>query len=141
MKRGIRPLFAVALLTCTVASFAYVANGQRYTKPEVNELIERAEERSDSFIELYDDGMDKSGLDGTKREDGLNERAKEFEKAMGPLRKELVEVGKRAVHHRPFFQISPAFNRGLDFASEISIADIHFLNSKYNAHGVGPAIH
>ena len=62
--------------------------GRVYTKPEVNELIKTAEDRSDRFIKLFDKALDKSALDGTQREDRVNERAKDLEKSMDELRKE-----------------------------------------------------
>jgi hypothetical protein len=33
--------------------------GRVYTKPEVNELIQRAEDRSDRFLKLFDKALDK----------------------------------------------------------------------------------
>ena len=62
--------------------------GRVYTKAEVNELIKVTENRSDRFIKLFDKALDKSALDGSQREDRINERAKDFEKAMDRLRKE-----------------------------------------------------
>ena len=62
--------------------------GRVYTKAEVNELIKIAEDRSDRFIKMFDKALDKSGIDGTEREDRMNERAKDFETAMDHLRKE-----------------------------------------------------
>ena len=62
--------------------------GRIWTKPEVNQLIKNAEDRSDSFIKLFDKALDKSALDGSHREDHLNDRAKDLEKAMDKLRSE-----------------------------------------------------
>jgi len=62
--------------------------GRVYTRSEVNELIKRAEDRSDRFVKSFDKSLDKSGLDGTKKEDRLNERAKDLERAMDDLRHE-----------------------------------------------------
>ena len=62
--------------------------GRVYTKAEVNELIKVAEDRSDQFIKIFDKALDKSALNGTEREDRVNERAKDLEKSMDELRKE-----------------------------------------------------
>src|SRR6478672_6220829 len=63
-------------------------HGKVWTKAEVNQLIKNAEDRSDSFVKLFDKALDKSALDGSNREDRLNDRAKDLEKAMDKLRSE-----------------------------------------------------
>ena len=50
-----------------------------YTKVEVNDLIKKGEDRSDRSAKLFDKALDRSALDGTRPEDRLNERAKDFE--------------------------------------------------------------
>jgi hypothetical protein len=62
--------------------------GRIWTKAEVNQLIKNAEDRSDRFIKLFDRALDRTTIDGSRREDRLNERAKDLEKAMDKLRSE-----------------------------------------------------
>jgi hypothetical protein len=87
--------------------------GRIYTRPEVNELIKTAEDRSDRFMKLFDKALDKSALDGSKREDNLNERAKDFEKAMDKLRKEFDKT-------ESYLQTKPEMQNVLSIAREIN---------------------
>jgi hypothetical protein len=87
--------------------------GRVYTKAEVNELIKVAEDRSDRFMKLFDKALDKSGLDGTQREDRLNERAKDFEKAMDKLRKEFDK-------HESYIETKGEMQNVLNIAREIN---------------------
>ncbi len=61
---------------------------RRYTKADVERVIARVEERSDRFEEVFDRALDRSRLDGTRREDRLTERAKELEERLDNLRDE-----------------------------------------------------
>lgn len=87
--------------------------GRVYTKPEVNQLIKNAENRSDSFIKALDKGLDKSALDGTNREDRVNERAKDFEKAMDQLRKDFDR-------NESYIETKPQMRVVLDVARELN---------------------
>ena len=60
--------------------------GRAYTKADVDRIIKRVEERSDEFKKMFDNSLDRSVLDGTKTEDRLNERVKDFEKELDELR-------------------------------------------------------
>ena len=62
--------------------------GRIYTKGDVERIIKRVEDRSDSFRDLVDKRLDRSALDGTRREDNINEQVKQFEKALDELRSE-----------------------------------------------------
>ena len=62
--------------------------GSGYTRPEVDRLIKRTEVRTDAFVKLFDNALDNSVLDGTQKEDRLNDKAKELEKQMDKVRKE-----------------------------------------------------
>jgi hypothetical protein len=87
--------------------------GRVYTKNEVNDLIKRAETRSDVFVKLFDRALDKSALDGTRKEDRLNERAKDLEKAMDKLRHEFDRK-------ESYIDTKPEMQRVLNTASEIN---------------------
>lgn len=79
-----------------VLTFADVSNAQRRresrgklrTKAEVKVIIDRVEDRVDNFVDNYDKSLDRSRLDGTSREDWLNKRAKDLERATDELSRE-----------------------------------------------------
>ena len=62
--------------------------GRVYTKADVERIIKRVEDRSDSFKNLVDKSLDRSALDGTRLEDNINEQVKQLEKALDELRSE-----------------------------------------------------
>lgn len=72
------------------ASFAQQrrARGKNYTKAQVENIIARVEERVDNFVGRIDNALDNSRLDGSRREDNINDRAKDLEKATDELRRE-----------------------------------------------------
>ncbi len=57
-------------------------------KRAVEILIKRVEQRTDVFVRQFDRALDNSRLDGTRREDRLNERARQLETAADELRRE-----------------------------------------------------
>ena len=62
--------------------------GNYYTKADVERIIKRVEERSDAFRKVVDRSLDRSALDGTNREDNINQQVKELETAIDKLRKD-----------------------------------------------------
>lgn len=64
------------------------ARGKNYTKAQVENIIERVEERIDNFVSRLDDALDDSRLDGSRREDNINDRAGDLERATDELRRE-----------------------------------------------------
>ncbi|HXD34623.1 MAG TPA: hypothetical protein VN643_26115 [Pyrinomonadaceae bacterium] len=83
-------LFAICgLLAISQPSLAQgTARGQFYTKADVERIIKRVEDRSDAFRKVVDKSLDKSALDGTRREDNINEQIKELENAIDKLKKD-----------------------------------------------------
>ena len=97
MRKPVSRIFFVVAAACAVFTFAADADAQRrfrtprergYTRDEVNAVIRRVETRTDEFVKLFDKSLDRSGLDGTRREDNLNDRAQDLEKATDELRRE-----------------------------------------------------
>jgi hypothetical protein len=82
----------LALATClTLSGFAQRRGQYRdaaYTRENVNDLIHRVEDRSDAFVKLFDNALDRSSMDGSRKEDRLNDKAKELEKQLDKVRKE-----------------------------------------------------
>lgn len=59
-----------------------------YTKADVERIIKRVEDRSDEFRKVVDRTLDRSALNGTNREDNINQQVKELENAIDTLRKD-----------------------------------------------------
>jgi hypothetical protein len=118
LKRGL----VVLLLVLTVMGIADAQRrgprGRAYTRAEVNDLIKAAEDRSDRFVRLFDRAMDKSALDGTHREDRMNERCKDLEKAMDKLRSEFDRK-------ESYIETKPEMTEVLRIASDINGVMIH----------------
>ena len=107
-----------AVLILSVPSEAQRRRSPRqrgYTKGEVNSIIKRVEERSDRFVKLFDKSLDRSRLDGTNREDRLNEYARNLEKALDDLRGEFDRKEN-------YVETRPEVRRCLDVATNINVA-------------------
>ena len=76
---------AIAFLT-TMAAAQGTHKGNFYTKADVDRIIRRVEERSDAFRLVVDRSLDRSALNGTNREDNINQQIKELENAIDRLR-------------------------------------------------------
>jgi gas vesicle protein len=93
-----RKLFVGAALGLAVYSLALALaqpalgqgrfKGRYFTKSDVERIIKRVEDRSDSFKKHVDRSLDRGRLDGTDAEDRINDQVKDFEKALDELRKE-----------------------------------------------------
>jgi hypothetical protein len=118
-----RKFFTVLAAICAILILSVPGEAQRrrtplargYTKAEVNEIIKRVETRSDSFVHLFDKSLDRSRLNGTKREDRLNEDARSLEKALDDLRHEFDRK-------ESYLETRPEVRRCLDIASDINVA-------------------
>lgn len=80
----------IMVLVLADASFAQRrARGRSYTKAQVETIIGRVEERVDNFVGRIDNALDNNKrLDGTQREDNINDRAGDLERATDELRRE-----------------------------------------------------
>jgi Skp family chaperone for outer membrane proteins len=95
MKTNFLKLFAVLTVLFSVAVLADSgfaqprrARGRSFTKAEVQQVIKRVETRTDNFVRQYDKSLDNSSLNGSRKEDWLNKRAKNLETATDELRRE-----------------------------------------------------
>ncbi len=79
-------LLLTAMLASQTVSSQGAAGGRYYTKADVERIIKRVEERSDSFRKVIDRSLDRGVLDGTNREDNINQQVKELENAIDKLR-------------------------------------------------------
>lgn len=62
--------------------------GRFYSKTDVHRIIVRVEERSDAFRKSVDNNLDRSRLDGSRREDRINNQVGQLESALDELRRE-----------------------------------------------------
>lgn len=117
MSNSVRKIYAALAVACLIFTLAATGEAQRrgrlYTKAEVNDIIRRVENRSDEFVRLFDSSLDRSRLDGTKREDRLNERARNLERALDDLRR---EFDRRENYN----QTRPQVSRALNVAEDIN---------------------
>ncbi len=95
MKKYLFNLLAMLSVVMAVLVFVESSNaqprrarGKVYTKAEVNKIINNVETRVDKFKKDFDKSLDNSRLNGSDREDNLNQRAKDLEKATDELRRE-----------------------------------------------------
>jgi len=96
MNKNISKLImaSMALLMVVVASIPAAAQYNRrsrnrgYSKAQVEQIIRRLENQSDRFVRSFDRSLDNSRADGSRREDNLNQRARDLENALDVLRRE-----------------------------------------------------
>lgn len=124
MRNKLTKIFVtLAVLAFAVLSLAPGADAQRrrgprargYTKAEVDAVIRRVENRSDEFVRLFDKALDRSRLDGSRREDNLNEQAKRLENTLDDLRREFDRK-------ESYIETRPEVNRALNIAADINKA-------------------
>lgn len=89
IQRALFLSIAVAIATVgTVAVVAPQAQAQynyRYNRPQLDSLLNRLSENSDDFRRALDDRLDDRRIDGTDREDEINEIARDFTSAIDRL--------------------------------------------------------
>lgn len=81
-------LLAIVGLSLIPAQAQGRYRGRTYSKTDVNRIIVRVEERSDAFRKAVDNNLDRSRLDGTRREDRINNQVAQLENALDELRRE-----------------------------------------------------
>lgn len=91
----------IAKYTATMAALAVVilvgtahaqprreSRGRMMSKAQVRAIVKRVEDRVDNFVGKYDRSLDRSQLNGTSREDRLDQRARDLESATDELSRE-----------------------------------------------------
>ena len=87
MRKLRLPILGLALLFVSSTGVAQVLERPyRLNDKQVEQIIRRIEKGSDTFRKSLDDSLDKSRIDGTRREDGINAFVKEFDTATARLR-------------------------------------------------------
>jgi cell division septum initiation protein DivIVA len=94
MKNKVPKLFvglAAFLMTAALADTNYSqrrASRAGYSQQQVEQLLERIEERTDAFSNQLNKSLDRSRLNGSRAEDNIAERVSELENATDELRRE-----------------------------------------------------
>lgn len=96
MQNNFIKMFTVLMTVLVILTFADASNAQRrresrgkkMSKAQVKVVINRVEDRVDNFVKHYNKSLDKSRLNGTKREDWLNKRARDLEGGTDELARE-----------------------------------------------------
>lgn len=85
---GLAALFLILVLADVSSAQRRGRGRNAYTKAQVDQIIKNVEQRTDRFVSQFDRSLDRSRLNGTKREDKLNDRARDLETATDELRRE-----------------------------------------------------
>jgi len=96
MGKNIFRVIMAGVAICLLAALSIPAQAQGgrgyrnrgYSKADVDRIIRRVENQSDRFVKSFDRSLDNSRLDGTRREDNLNQRARDLENSLDSLRQE-----------------------------------------------------
>jgi len=118
MRNSLKKSFGALMMCCMVLalaapSFAQWRGSSRYNRGSIDRLIRQAESRSNQFVAVFDRALDRSRLEGTIREDRLNERAAELERQLNVAREEL----NRSTNH---WAIRSSISNALDVGQAIN---------------------
>lgn len=109
-------VFSALVVTETASAQRPEWANRRYTRTSVDQVIKRVEQRTDTFVSQLDRSLDDSRLDGTRREDNLNQRAKDLEAATDELRSEFNRRGDS------WWETRSNVERCLSLAADIDVA-------------------
>ena len=96
-------------------TYRRISNSNNLTKPQVQRILRRVEERTDRFVALFNDSLDNSRLNNSRRENNLNRRARDLESATDELRREFDRSDA-------WIENKDEVRRCLNIASDINIA-------------------
>jgi hypothetical protein len=116
-------ILSLAALTL-VAATAVQAQRRAYTKAQVDAIIHNAESRSDEFVRTFDRSLDRSRLDGSDREDQLNRRAQDLERAFDDLRHDFDR-------RESYWDTRDEARKCLNIATDINVA---MRNNRFGEH-------
>jgi len=80
--------FALLTIVAPIVSNAQGKYANRYSKRDVNSIINKLEQSSNSFRRDFDRYMDSSSYNGTNEEDRLNDIVRNYERALNRLRRD-----------------------------------------------------
>jgi Tfp pilus assembly protein FimT len=93
MRNSLKKSFGVLMMCCVVLalaapSFAQWRGSNRYNRTSIDRLIRQAENRSNQFAAVFDRALDDTRLNGSIREDRLNDKARELQSRLTIARQE-----------------------------------------------------
>lgn len=112
-------LFAVLPALVLVLASPFDASAQwyrRYRRADVDASIRSAENTSDQFVKVFDRNLDDSRLNGSDREDRLNEKAKDLENKLDVLRRDFDKRGESWWESRETASDALEYARGINNA-------------------------
>jgi hypothetical protein len=116
---SLRFLVVIAAIVGSICAASIDANAQNrrgnFNRTQIDRLIRNVEERVDRFVVQFDYALDNSRLNNTRRENRLNERARDLERATDELRREFDRNDSRREN-------SQEIRKCLDIASDIDVA-------------------
>ncbi len=116
---SLRFLVVIIAIVGSICVFGNDANAQfrrnNLSRAQIDRLIKNVEERVDRFVVQFDYALDDSRLNNTRRENRLNERARDLERTTGELRREFDRNDSR-------WEKSAEVRKCLDIASDIDVA-------------------
>lgn len=95
----------------------------RNNRRSVDRIIKNVENRTDRFVSQFDNALDNSRLDGSRREDNLNARAKQLERATNELRNDFNRRGNN------WWETKSNVQNCLSLAADINTA---MVNHRFN---------
>lgn len=103
----------LAVASPTFGQLRGPSGSRAYARTNVDRLIRQAENRSDQFVAMFDRALDRSRLEGTIREDRLNDRALQLERELNMVRQEFNRTGNH-------YNIRPHVANALNVAQSIN---------------------
>ena len=85
---GVSAALILLLMADTATAQRRESRGRLLNKAQVQAIVRRVEDRVDNFVKKFDKSLDRSRLNGSSKEDWLNRRAKDLERATDELRRE-----------------------------------------------------
>ena len=120
MRNKLLKTFAAFAVMFIVLAFAQTSSAQtrrsnrvRVSKQQVEQLLERIEERSDHFSNSLNKSLDRSRLDGSRAEDNITARARDLENATDELRREFD-------HHDSHMENAPEVRKVINAARVVN---------------------
>ena len=116
MRNHLLKSFTVAVVFGALLALAAPSSAQwrgGYNRTMVGRLISQAESHSNRFVAAFDRALDRSGMEGTIREERLNERARDLENALNMVRQTYEQGGSN-------FEIRSQLDNALNTAERIN---------------------
>ncbi len=116
---SLRFLVVIIAIVGSICAMSGDANAQirrgNFNRAQIDRLIRNVEERVDRFVVQFNYALDDSRLNNTRRENRLNERARDLERATDELRREFDRNDSK-------LENSAEVHKCLDIASDIDVA-------------------